>query len=318
MQAEKQAKKELERQQEYAINEAREKARQDYLLRNKMYEMAFNPTSAASSAAGAGGGRRPIRVQNTFLAFEFVSYSLYSVNEAGDLTNVAQIFNGQTVLSDCSDDPDFVYFVTYDTDLSTVIFGKFDKVNYQRIDIDDTNLNSEINLAPNSLYYAGGGNFIYSSEFLSLEPDTQDIYSISIDGQTITQLSTFDGGSTLLVNIFEYNNQNYSVLLDSLAISGLNLIDLNTGSTELVDYFSMNVETLPDNISSNTKVWYVFDVRIKNDQIWASVIFTDKELGVYPYACIAKINLAETSLDFVTALPTPFVDDIIFTNFVVL
>jgi hypothetical protein len=316
MQAEKQAKKELERQQEYAINEAREKARQDYLLRNKMYEMAFNPTSAASSAAGAGGGRRPIRVQNTFLAFDAFSYNLYSIDESGNSTNVSQIFNGITVLSDCSDDPNFIYFVTFNPDLDKVIFGKFDKLNYQRIDIDDTNLNNETNSIPNSLYYAGGGNFIYSSDFSGEFPDTQDIWSISIDGQTINLLSTFDE-SSIMSNIFDYDNQNYAVLFDEPLFASLNFIDLNTGSTELIDYFSMNTETLPDNISSNTKVLYVLDVKIVDNQILGIVIFSDKE-NALTYACVGKINLEETLIDFVNALPSPSFGEILFTSFVVL
>ena len=291
---------------------------QAWVLRDKqIFEKNTVVSAAASSAAGAAGGGRKAKVQNTFLAFDFDSANLFLISETGNLTNVAQIFNGLTVLSDCSDDTDFVYFVTYDSILDKVIFGKFDKVNYQRIDIDDTNLNNEINSVPNSLYYAGGGNFIYSTEFFRQNPNTQNILSISIDGQTINVLSTFDGSSTSLINIFNFNNQDYAVLLDNLTISGLSYIDLNTGSTELVDYFSMNVQTLPASISSNTKVWYVFDVRLKGDVIWASVIFVDKEFGGYPYGCIGKINLAETSIDYVTPLPF-LIENYVFTSFVVL
>ena len=294
-----------------------EQQRREWVERNRLYERAFNP-SAASSAAGAGGGS--LKVQSKFLAVDVVSYGLYSIDNDGNLTNVAQIFNGITVLSDCFDDPSFVYFVTYDTDLSKVIFGKFNKVNYQRIDIDDTNLNIEIDLNPNSLYYAGEQSFIYSAESFGSYPDTQTFYSISIDGQSINGISTFDEGS-ILMNIFEYNGQYYSVLLDDV-ISSLNLIDLNLGGyvaiTELVDYFSMNVSTLPENISSNTKVWYVFDVKVKNNEIWTSVIFTDKDDGITPYACIGKINIEEQLIDYVIALPEPLEGGITLTNFVVL
>ncbi len=290
-----------------------EQQRREWVERNRLYERSFNP-SAASSAVGSGGGRR--RVQSKFLAVDVTSYDLYSIDIDGNLTNVAQIFNGATVLSDCFDDPSFVYFVTYDTDLNKVIFGKFNKVNYQRIDIDDTNLNSEINLNPNSLYYAGEQSFIYSAESWISYPNTQNIYSVSIDGQTISQISTFDGLYSTLVNIFEYNSQYYSTLTDGY-ISSLDLIDLNTGSTELVDYFSMNVSTLPENISSNTKVWYVFDVQVENDEIWTIVGFTDKDNGITPHACIGKINIEEQLIDYVITLPNPF-GGITFTNFVVL
>ena len=294
-----------------------EQQRREWVERNRLYEKSFVP-SPASSAVGSGGGSRNeySAVQSKFLAFDIESNSLYSIDNDGNLTNVSQIFNGSTVLSDCFDDPNFVYFVTYDTDLSKVIFGKFDKVNYQRIDIDDTNLNSEIDLNPNSLYYAGEQNFIYSAESSGSSPDTQDIYSISIDGQSINQLSTFDNESVLM-NIFEYNGEYYSVLLDYL-ISSLNLIDLNTGLTELVDLFSMNVDTLPENISSNTKVVFVFDVQVKNDEIWASVVLSDKGDGITPHAFIGKINIEEQLIDYVTALPDPFEGGITFTNFVVL
>jgi hypothetical protein len=295
-----------------------EQQRREWVERNRLYEKSFVP-SAASSAAGAGGGS--LKVQSKFLAFDIESNSLYSIDNDGNLKNVAQIFNGETVLSDCFDDPNFVYFVTYDTDLNKVIFGKFNKVNYQRIDIDDTNLNSEIDLNPNSLYYAGEQSFIYSAESFASNPDTQTFYSISIDGQSISGISAFDEGSVLM-NIFEYNSQYYSVLFDGYT-SSLNLIDLNLGGyvaiTELVDYFSMNVSTLPENISSNTKVFYVFDVKVKNNEIWTSVIFTDKDNGVTPYACIGKINIEDSLIDYVTALPGAFDESsITFTNFVVL
>ena len=175
-----------------------EQQRREWVERNRLYERSLNP-SAASSAAGAGGGS--IKVQSKFLAFDIESSSLYSIDNDGNLTNVAQIFNGITVLSDCFDDPNFVYFVTYDTDLNKVIFGKFNKVNYQRIDIDDTNLNGEIDLTPNSLYYAGEQSFIYSAESFGSYPDIQTFYSISIDGQSINGISTFDDDSVLM-NIF--------------------------------------------------------------------------------------------------------------------
>jgi hypothetical protein len=290
-----------------------EQQRREWVERNRLYERSLNP-SAASTAVGSAGGRR--RVQSKFLAIDVVSYGLYSIDMDGNLTNVAQIFNGATVLSDCFDDPSFVYFVTYDTDLNKVIFGKFNKVNYQRIDIDDTNLNSEINLNPNSLYYAGEQSFIYSAELFITYPIIQNIYSLSIDGQTVNQLSTFDNDSTL-INIFEYNSQYYSVLLNG-DISSLDLIDLNTGSTELVDYFSMNVSTLPETISSNTKVWYVFDAQVENDEIWTIVVFTDKDNGITPHACVGKINIEEQLIDYVIALPEPLEGGITLTNFVVL
>jgi hypothetical protein len=291
---------------------------QAWVLRDKqIFEKTTVVSAAASSAAGAAGGRRPTKtVQGLFLAFDAFSYNLYSIDESGNSTNVSQIFNGITVLSDCSDDPNFIYFVTFNPDLDKVIFGKFDKLNYQRIDIDDTNLNNETNLRPNSLYYAGGGNFIYSSDFFGEFPDTQDIWSISIDGQTINLLSTFDE-SSIMANIFDYDNQNYAVLFDEPLFSSLNFIDLNTGSTELIDYFSMNTETLPDNISSNTKVLYVLDVKIVEDQILGIVIFSDKE-NALTYSCVGKINLEETLIDFVNALPSPSFGEILFTSFVVL
>jgi hypothetical protein len=314
MQAQKAAEQQRRLAEERAIYEQRERARQEYLQRIRMFER-FNPTSAASAAAGAGG---TVRTQSNFLAYNFQTGDLYSIDEQGNLEIVSQIFNGITVLSDCFDDSNFVYFVTYDTDLSKVIFGKFDKVNYQRIDIDDTNLNSEIDLDPNSLYYAGSGNFIYSAESFGSSPETQGIYSISIDGQTITQLSTFDGDTTVLSSIFEYGGQTFATIFEGFTTSSLNSIDLNSGLTELVDLFSMNVDTLPDNISSNTKVWLILDVKVKNGEIWTSMVFFTKDGEVLPYACIGKINFEEASIDFVVDLPTPLSSDILFTSFVVL
>jgi hypothetical protein len=79
----------------------------------------------------------------------------------------------------------------------------------------------------------------------------------------------------------------------------------------------MNVDTLPENISSNTKVVFVFDVKVKNDEIWASVVLSDKD-DITPHAFIGKINIEEQLIDYVTALPDPFEGGITFTNFVVL
>lgn len=58
MQAQRVAEQQARIAQERSINEQRERARQEYLQKMRMYEFtSFNP-SAASSAAGAGGGRR--------------------------------------------------------------------------------------------------------------------------------------------------------------------------------------------------------------------------------------------------------------------
>jgi hypothetical protein len=82
----------------------------------------------------------------------------------------------------------------------------------------------------------------------------------------------------------------------------------------------MNVDTLPENISSNTKVVFVFDVQVENDEIWASVVLSDKD-DITPHAFIGKINIEEQLIDYVIALPSISVNDeegITFTNFVVL
>jgi len=72
---------------EKAIQEDRERARRDYLLKNKMYELAFNPSAtspaSAASSAGAGGGGR-LRTQTTqvisdqsVLFYEQSNYIMY-------------------------------------------------------------------------------------------------------------------------------------------------------------------------------------------------------------------------------------------------
>ena len=80
-------------------------------------------------------------------------------------------------------------------------------------------------------------------------------------------------------------------------ISALYTLDVNTFDKVLIDYFSMNVQTLPSGIS-NTKVWYVFDMAVYSGEIWANVIFTDKSDGGYPYQCIGKINPETAEIDY--------------------
>ena len=89
-----------------------EQQRREWVERNRLYERSFTPAAASSAAGAGGGGNGYSAVQSKFLAFDIESNSLYSIDNDGNLTNVSQIFNGITVLSDCFDDPNFVYFVT--------------------------------------------------------------------------------------------------------------------------------------------------------------------------------------------------------------
>jgi hypothetical protein len=64
MQAQRAAEQQRRMAEERAIYEQRERARQEYLQRMRMYEASFNPAAAAAAAAGAGsgGGRLPQQV----------------------------------------------------------------------------------------------------------------------------------------------------------------------------------------------------------------------------------------------------------------
>ena len=75
---------------------------------------------------------------------------------------------------------------------------------------------------------------------------------------------------------------------------------MNTFDKEQIDGFSMNVDTLPEGIT-NTKVWLVFDMAVYKGEVWANVVFTDKDV-FYPYQCIGKINVETSVIDYY--LPT--------------
>lgn len=54
------------------INKLRAEARKDYNLLNRMNERAFLPSSAASSAAGSGGGKVQDDTENTYVENGYV------------------------------------------------------------------------------------------------------------------------------------------------------------------------------------------------------------------------------------------------------
>ena len=307
----------LQQQKDNEIFEAREKARLEYIKRNKMFEKAFNPSAAASSAAGAGGGRITPLPTHYILSFEYYAHTLNYIEQDGTITPAeVQPFNGSTVMCDCQDDTNFVYFVTYNPDTSLFTFGKLNKTTLNRIDIDTANITDAVSSEPGSLYYEGSGNFIYLDTFFGSSPDVQNILRISQDGATITPLSTFDANPLFIHSLCKFGGQTYAVLNDSYIISRLDTIDIETASTTLLDYLSMNVDTLPDGIV-NTKVWYTFDLREKDGELWGSFIFTDKDDGVQPYACIGKLNVDNQDIDYVIGLPYPF-PDLVYSSFVFL
>lgn len=274
------------------IREINEQQRREWVERNRLYERSFNPSSAASAAAGSGGGSIK-KVSTTFLTFSFQDIKLYYVTDNGAFLTDIQPFFGITTLCDCLDDNDYIYYVTYESDSS--IFGKMSKSDFSRTDIDTVNLNTLSPKSPSSMYYEGSGNFIYLSPSLIDYDGVGEIYRISQDGQTVNQLSTIESGDPTL-GICEVGGVSYASTFIGNIISALNTLDINTFGLTLIDYFSMNGDSLPEGIV-NTKVWTVWDLVKYEDKVYANVIFNDKDTFTL-YQIIGEINLEDATIKY--------------------
>lgn len=101
LEAQRQAERQIQIAQERALYEQRERQRQEYLQRQRMYEKVGpnSPTSAASAAAGSGGSlRRPVSTSSDesilYYSFNYDTKTFsYFINnfESGILTEVKQI-----------------------------------------------------------------------------------------------------------------------------------------------------------------------------------------------------------------------------------
>ena len=287
-----------------------ERQRREWVERNRIYEKAFNPSSAASAAAGAGGS---IPLAN-FLTFNYNDNNLYWVRKNGQVLANVQPFVNTTTLCDCEDDKDFIYYVTLD-ESDNSIFGKMSKSNFTRTDIDIVNLNEETQKKPASMYYEGSGNFIYLCPGLTDDSETSEIYRISQDGETVNQLSSTSNVGLLPYAICKDDGTSYVSMQEGEfpALSALYTLDIDTFDISLIDYFSMNVEFLPEGIT-NTKVWLVFDLVKYDNKIYANVIFADKDIFNI-YQIIGEVNLESATINYYLPLVNGF--DNVFTSLVV-
>ena len=268
-----------------------ERQRREWVERNRIYEKAFNPSAAASAAAGAGGS---IPLAN-FLTFNYIDNNLYWIRKNGQVLANVQPFVNTTTLCDCEDDKDFIYYVTLD-ESDNSIFGKMSKSNFTRTDIDTVNLNEETQKKPASMYYEGSGNFIYLCPSIEGGSETSEIYRISQDGQVVNQLSSTSNVGLFPFGICQNDGTSYVSMVEGDFLSALYTLDIDTFDVSEIDYFSMNVESLPNGIT-NTKVWYVFDLVKYGTKIYANVIFTDKD-AFYPYQIIGEINLELATINY--------------------
>jgi hypothetical protein len=290
-------------QRQASINEAQrlEKARQEWLQKMRIFERA---SVSSSSAAGAGGGGNKRTIFN-LLAFKLNTFTIDFISNGNINENINQPFNNNTVFSSCSDDDNYTYYVTYNTDTEKVIFGKLDKKTLVRTDIDTTNLNEQTSRYPASLYYEGNGNFIYLDDFFESESGSSRIYRISQDGQTINLLSTQNNQTIWPLNVFEYNGQTYMTGIDTAIYQ----IDINVNdSFTLLDYTYMNVNTLPSGTTS-AKVLFVLDTKLYNNEIYSMVYFFDKTNSNF-HQCFAKLNMNDFSLDYIFSVDS---DDLFVT-----
>ena len=143
--------------------------------------------------------------------------------------------------------------------MNNSIFGKMSKSNFTRTDIDTVNLNEETQKKPASMYYEGSGNFIYLCPAIVDGSETSEIYRISQDGQVVNQLSSTSNVGLFPYGICQNDGTSYVCMVEGDFLSALYTLDIDTFDVSEIDYFSMNVESLPNGIT-NTKVWYVFDL----------------------------------------------------------
>jgi hypothetical protein len=125
-----------------------EQQRKEWLERNRLYEKAFNPSAAASSSAGAGGGSKPqIPYWETVTGFAYL-YPKSDLMDALAVTNVQYTNEGNRyIFANLVDLDLFYYDVWYRTSLSqplgnlsfslvpgTQLEGSFDEVH---LDLQD-------------------------------------------------------------------------------------------------------------------------------------------------------------------------------------
>lgn len=283
-----------------------EQQRKQWTERNRMYEKSSLSNSAASSAAagaGAGGNNKA----TNFLLFNFNTFEIGILQKDRTIANTAvQPFNGITSIAKCDDDPNFLYFVTMDEPGLT--FGKINKRTLQRTDIDTSNLRGLTNDTPCSLVYKGGGEFYFVDSFVSNDDDDySEVFIITTEGEA-QSIGEFDHGSQWPQALFNYNNLWYLSSLEGAFISALYTADMDNFTQDLVDYFSMKVETLPQGIT-NTKVWYVLDSVVSDGRIFVCVVFTDKDDGATPYQCVGELDMNDQTISYLYGIPNDY-----FTN----
>ena len=299
--------------EEQKISMLAEQQRRQWAERNRMFEKSTTTSAASSAAAGAGAGGSRSLLTN-FIVFEYYSMKLGMVKKDGTVqdTNV-QPFDGRTALASCSDDPDFLYFVTNsDGDVS---FGKMNRRTLERIEIT-SNLGTLTDKNPASLVYTGEGVFYYVDAFMDYDDDDyNDTFTITFEnGATeavVEQIGQLDHSNVYPEAVFKYGNQWYMSAVESSFVSALYLVDIENSLTELVGYYMMDHASLPAGIGPTTKVWYVFDTIVENGKIYGSVIFTDKDNGAYPHACVGEIVLNDLEpenpyIKYLYSLPDPF------------
>lgn len=273
---------------------------------NMMMEQSLTQVSNAANGPGGGsaGGRRP-QAETVYLVQSFNSGLLYFAGMEELSMAGAQPFGGIAAMCECTDDPGHIYFVAVESGAS--VFGKINKQTFERTDIDTTNLNALTQKAPSAIYYEGNGVFVYMAPLVQNDGSgTTDIFRITTGGeaQLVSSLSN-DGAWPM--GIAAHDGQVWVSTLESGIISSMQTIDVETGVMTPVDYFYMNVDSLPEGVA-NTKVWYVFGLASHLGKLYANVVFTDKDNGILPYQCIGEVNLENLEITALVPVSVGFGD----------
>lgn len=272
-----------------------EQSRQWFLYQdNLMYEARSSAiaTAAASSAGGRISTPQPdITFYGAAIYPVIFEYKLNGITETGEQIEdpFNLIFNGITVFEKNTDD-NYNYFITYDNE-TTMTFGKLKDGNITII--DTTNLSALTNNAPGSLYYEGGGNFIYLDGcppagvgFLSYTQS--NIIRIDTEGNCEFVVENLDISYYAPTCLFPYQGSIFGAFVVSGVIAGIGPFDLETGL--FTDGAVIEVRDLPG--ITSYKVWFVLGAQVVNDEIYLNLYISDKDTSSY-FQCIAKLTIGE-------------------------
>jgi hypothetical protein len=246
MQAQRAAEVQRQMAQERALYEQREMARQEYLQRMRMFE-ATNTVAAASSAAGAGGGRLPQQtsdfteiVQQSFLInwvdattdeWKIVVYN-YDTGVLSDIINTGLVYNGGSEWYLDRDDytvhnKGFTFVLQNDVTSKYKIF--FIQPDGRLVDTKDLDSNEDFQYTENAIIYLGNLDGVSTC--------------YHYDGGAYVRTHTFPGVDINLIEVDDASNEDVTrdgtILIEAPNNSNYYLARPNGDLVDVTDYLSV-------------------------------------------------------------------------------